>query len=69
MRIACVVGLVCWIGRASAHARTATGYAKGRKTTIKLVFPLVLFIFPALFVIILGPALIQIFDALGNFQQ
>ena len=39
------------------------------KTTIKLVFPLVLFIFPALFVIILGPALIQIFDALGNFQQ
>jgi len=39
------------------------------KTTIKLVFPLVLFIFPALFVIILGPALIQIFEALGNFQQ
>ncbi|HEU4829255.1 MAG TPA: type II secretion system F family protein, partial [Gemmatimonadales bacterium] len=37
------------------------------KTTIKLVFPLVLFIFPALFVIILGPALIQIFEALGNF--
>lgn len=39
------------------------------KTTIKLVFPLVLFIFPALFVIILGPALIQIFEALGNFNQ
>ena len=38
------------------------------KTTIKLVFPLVLFIFPALFVIILGPALIQIFEALSNFQ-
>ena len=37
------------------------------KTTIKLVFPLVLFIFPALFVIILGPALIQIFEALGQF--
>jgi tight adherence protein C len=37
------------------------------KTTIKLVFPLVLFIFPALFVIILGPALIQIFEALGSF--
>lgn len=29
------------------------------KTTIKLVFPLVLFIFPALFVIILGPALVS----------
>ncbi|MDX1624441.1 MAG: type II secretion system F family protein [Gemmatimonadota bacterium] len=30
------------------------------KTTIKLVFPLVLFIFPAMFVVILGPAIIHI---------
>jgi len=30
------------------------------KTTIKMVFPLILFIFPALLVVILGPALIQI---------
>jgi tight adherence protein C len=37
------------------------------KTTIKLVFPLVLFIFPAMFVVILGPALIQILEALQNF--
>jgi tight adherence protein C len=36
------------------------------KTTIKLVFPLVLFIFPAMFVVILGSALIQIFEALGR---
>jgi tight adherence protein C len=36
------------------------------KTTIKLVFPLVLFIFPAMFVVILGSALIQIFEALGH---
>jgi tight adherence protein C len=37
------------------------------KTTIKLVFPLVLFIFPALYVIILGPAVIQILETLSNF--
>ena len=34
------------------------------KTTIKLVFPLVLCIFPAMFVVIIGPAMIQIFEAL-----
>ena len=36
------------------------------KTTVKLVFPLVLFIFPAMFVVLLGPALIQISKVLGG---
>lgn len=36
------------------------------KTSIKLLFPLVLFIFPSLFVIILGPAFISI---LGTFSD
>ena len=36
------------------------------KTTIKLIFPLVFFIFPAMFVVILGPALIQIVRTLES---
>jgi tight adherence protein C len=36
------------------------------KTTIKLVFPLVFFIFPSLFVVTLGPALISMSE---SFQQ
>ena len=36
------------------------------KTTIKLLFPLVLFIFPALFLVVLGPAVIMIMENFGK---
>jgi tight adherence protein C len=38
------------------------------KTTIKLVFPLVMFIFPSLFVVVLGPAAIQVVRALVGLE-
>ena len=37
------------------------------KTTIKLIFPLVLFIFPCLFLVTLGPAILLIADSFKNF--
>jgi tight adherence protein C len=39
------------------------------KTTIKLIFPLVLFIFPSLFVVTLGPAFISIMDSFAGLNH
>ncbi|HUP01695.1 MAG TPA: type II secretion system F family protein [Gemmatimonadota bacterium] len=64
------------IGRAlRVHSETLRTKRRQRaeeaaaKTTIKLVFPLVLFIFPAMFVVILGPAMLHIFRTMGNLTQ
>ena len=37
------------------------------KTTVKLVFPLVLFIFPSLFLVTLGPAAITVMESMDKY--
>jgi tight adherence protein C len=39
------------------------------KTTIKLIFPLVLFIFPSLFVVTMGPAFISIMESFAGLNH
>ena len=42
---------------------------RAAKTTVKLVFPLVFFIFPSLFVVALGPAMIKMFEGFSKFFE
>jgi tight adherence protein C len=61
-------------GALRVHAETLRDKRKQRareaaaKTTIKLVFPLVFCIFPAMFVVLIGPGLIQIIEALSGLR-
>ncbi len=47
--------------------RRQTVEEQAAKTTVKLVFPLVLFIFPSIFVVTLGPAFIAMSDAFTTY--
>ena len=39
---------------------------RAQKTTVKLMAPLMLFIFPAVFVVLLGPAALNLYDNMTN---
>jgi tight adherence protein C len=41
---------------------------QAQKAPVKMLFPLALFIFPSLFIIILGPAIFDLLDTLGGFS-
>jgi tight adherence protein C len=49
--------------------RRQTAEQKAAKTTVKIIFPLVFFIFPSMFIVLLGPAVIGIMRGLVNGTQ
>lgn len=46
--------------------RRQAAQEKAMKAPVKMVIPMVLFIFPAIFIVLLGPALLKIIDSLGS---
>ena len=63
-------------------ARALSGFADGirmkrrqraeemaAKTTVKIIFPLVLFIFPSMFIVLLGPAVLNIMRGFGGMAH
>ena len=47
--------------------RRQTAEEQAAKTTVKLVFPLVFFIFPSIFVVALGPSAISLWEGLNKY--
>jgi len=42
---------------------------RAAKTAVKLIIPLILFIFPAIFVVLAGPAMLKLFQTLSNISM
>ena len=51
----------------SRQKRTQAAEEAAAKTTVKISFPLILFIFPCIFIVLLGPALLNMMHSLGSY--
>jgi tight adherence protein C len=49
--------------------RTQAAEENGQKASVKILFPTILFIFPAIFIVILGPAMIQIYAMMAKMKH
>jgi tight adherence protein C len=48
--------------------RAQAAEENGQRASVKILFPTILFIFPAIFIVILGPAMIQIYAMMGKMK-
>ena len=49
------------------EARIANAQEQAEKTAVKMIFPMALFIFPAMFVVLAGPAALKLMNMFHNF--
>ena len=62
-----VVDALCGFANTLRETRTQRAEEMAEKMAVKLLFPMVLFIFPALLVVLVGPAGIKLADMMGTY--
>ena len=62
-----IVDALCGFAKTLRETRTQRAEESAEKMAVKLLFPMVLFIFPALLVVLVGPAGIKLADMMGTY--